>query len=89
VEEERALALPGMGERVTHPEFAGIEFVHVRAKSLLNHVPAVAGMPFEWTINGYRGCTHACTYCFARPSHTYLDLDAGRDFGSVTSSTRS
>jgi DNA repair photolyase len=83
VEEEQALALPGMSERITHPEFAGIEFVHVRAKSLLNHVPAAAGLPFEWTINVYRGCTHACTYCFARPSHTWLELDAGRDFESV------
>jgi DNA repair photolyase len=72
-----------MGERITHPGFAGIEFVHVRAKSLLNHVLAAAGMPFEWTINVYRGCTHACTYCFARPSHAYLDLDAGGDFESV------
>lgn len=81
VEEETAL--PGLGERISHPEFAGIEFVHVRAKSLLNHVPAAAGMPFEWTINTYRGCTHACVYCFARPTHTYLDLDAGRDFDSV------
>ncbi|WP_370469411.1 radical SAM protein [Egicoccus halophilus] len=81
VEEEAAL--PGLGERITHPEFAGIEFVHVRAKSLLNHVPAAAGMPFAWTINTYRGCSHACTYCFARPTHTWLDLDAGRDFESV------
>lgn len=43
VEEERDLALPGMGQRITHPGFAGIEFVHVRAKSLLNHVPEAAG----------------------------------------------
>ncbi len=83
VEDEQALALPGTGERITHPEFAGIEFLHVRAKSLLNHVPAAAGLPFEWTINAYRGCTHACSYCFARPSHEWLDLDAGRDFESV------
>lgn len=39
-------------------------------------------MPFRWTVNPYRGCTHACVYCFARNTHTYLDLDAGRDFDS-------
>ena len=37
-------------------------------------------MPFRWTVNPYRGCSHACIYCFARPTHTYLDFDAGRDF---------
>ena len=37
-------------------------------------------MPFRWTINPYRGCSHACRFCFARSTHLYLDLDAGRDF---------
>jgi DNA repair photolyase len=37
-------------------------------------------MPFTWTINPYRGCSHACVYCFARPTHRYLGFDAGRDF---------
>jgi DNA repair photolyase len=37
-------------------------------------------MPFRWTINPYRGCSHACLYCFARPTHRYLDFDVGRDF---------
>jgi len=37
-------------------------------------------MPFAWTINPYRGCSHACTYCFARGTHEYLDLDGGADF---------
>jgi DNA repair photolyase len=37
-------------------------------------------MPFRWTVNPYRGCSHACTFCFARPTHKYLGFDAGRDF---------
>jgi DNA repair photolyase len=45
-------------------------------------VPAGSRMPFEWTINPYRGCSHACVYCFARKTHTYLDFDAGLDFDS-------
>src|SRR5919198_2401747 len=45
------------------PEFRGIEFYEVEAKSILNRVPAASRMPFEWTINVYRGCSHACSYC--------------------------
>ncbi|HEX3300055.1 MAG TPA: Rv2578c family radical SAM protein [Actinomycetota bacterium] len=61
------------------PEFRGIECIEVEAKSVINKVPG-NGMPFDWTINPYRGCVHACVYCFARPTHTYLEMDAGRDF---------
>jgi DNA repair photolyase len=64
---------------VDTPEFRGIEFIEVEAKRVINRVPGGA-MPFDWTINPYRGCTHACVYCFARSTHTYLDMDAGRDF---------
>jgi DNA repair photolyase len=39
-------------------------------------------MPFRFTINAYRGCSHACVYCFARPTHEYLDLNIGSDFDS-------
>lgn len=72
--------IPGLLRSVTTPEFAGVRFHEVLAKSLLNAVPASSGMPFGWTINTFRGCSHACTYCFARATHTYLDLDAGADF---------
>ncbi|SHN33369.1 Rv2578c family radical SAM protein [Cryptosporangium aurantiacum] len=64
------------------PEFRGVTFYEIRAKSILNRVPASSPVPFQWTVNPYRGCTHACTYCFARNTHTYLDLDAGHDFDS-------
>ncbi|GAB7105580.1 Rv2578c family radical SAM protein [Streptomyces phaeofaciens JCM 4814] len=62
------------------PEFAGITFHEIRARSVLNRVPGASRMPFEWTVNPYRGCTHACVYCFARRTHSYLDLDTGIDF---------
>ena len=61
------------------PEALGINFHEVRAKSALNKVPGDY-LPFDWTVNPFRGCTHACLYCFARNTHTYLDMDAGRDF---------
>jgi DNA repair photolyase len=77
------LALPGAVVRTFDtPGFAGMTFYEVRAKSIINRVPAVSRVPFDWTINPYRGCSHACAYCFARNTHTYLDLDAGHDFDS-------
>ena len=51
-------------------------------KTALNRVPDAARVPFRWTINPYRGCTHSCHYCFARAFHSYLDLGVGEDFSS-------
>ncbi|HCA84071.1 MAG TPA: radical SAM protein [Streptomyces sp.] len=64
------------------PEFRGITFHEVRARSIVNRVPGASRMPFEWTVNPYRGCTHACVYCFARKTHSYLDLDTSIGFDS-------
>lgn len=61
-------------------EYRGLEFIHVHAKRIINSVPASSRMPFRYTINAYRGCSHACTYCFARPTHEYLGLGVGEDF---------
>lgn len=72
--------IPGLVRSVTTPEFEGITFHEVRAKSVLNAVPPSSSMPFRHTVNAFRGCTHACAYCYARGSHTWLDLGAGDDF---------
>ena len=61
-------------------EFRGLEFFHVRCRTIVNTVPAASRMPFTHTINAYRGCSHACVYCFARPTHHYLGLGIGEDF---------
>jgi len=66
-----AAALPGMEQlnglvrSVTTPEFAGVTFHEVLCKSALNHVPSASAMPFDWTVNPYRGCSHACVYCLS------------------------
>src|SRR5258708_1545411 len=64
------------------PAFRGMTFFEVQARSMINRVPDAARVPFRWTINPYRGCSHSCLYCYARKSHTYLDLDSGHDFDS-------
>jgi DNA repair photolyase len=78
-------ALPGLKRigfvrSVRTPQFDGITFHEVLCKSALNKVPNASMLPFTYTVNGYRGCSHACRYCFARPTHEYLDLDSGNDF---------
>jgi DNA repair photolyase len=81
---ENDLRLPGVGDGTVvrtfdAPEAMGINFHEVRARSALNHVPG-GRFGFSWTINPFRGCSHACKYCFARRTHSYLDLGPGRDF---------
>jgi DNA repair photolyase len=63
-----ALPLPlaaGVRRTFDTPAFAGMTFYEVRAKSIINKVPDRSRVPFQWTINPYRGCSHACTYCLA------------------------
>ncbi|MFW3172386.1 intein-containing Rv2578c family radical SAM protein [Geodermatophilus sp. CPCC 206100] len=68
---EEPATLPGMPtmrgllRSVEVPEFPGVTFHEVRSKSALNEVPDPSPMPFRWTINPYRGCSHACVYCLA------------------------
>jgi DNA repair photolyase len=68
MEEEERARLPGYRDDavIRHfeaPDAVPTRFYEVRAKSILNRVPEASQMPFRWTINPYRGCTHACTFC--------------------------
>jgi len=85
IEAEEQRRLPGYRDeavvrRFDAPEALETRFYEVRAKSVLNRVPEKSRMPFRWSINPYRGCSHGCEFCFARPTHTYLGFNAGRDF---------
>jgi DNA repair photolyase len=73
VDEERRHRLPGYAEEavVRHfdaPEALDTRFYEVHARSILNRVPERSRMPFRWTINPYRGCSHACVYCLGGES---------------------
>jgi len=68
-------ALPSARERADRARY---QEVHVRSA-----ITATRGMPFNWALNPYRGCTHACEYCYARKYQRHLELGAGDDFSSI------
>lgn len=74
----KARGVDGLPDAVTRGDDA--TYQEVTCRSALNRVE---GMPFEWTLNPYRGCTHACHYCFARRYQTQFELDADDQFSSV------
>jgi DNA repair photolyase len=63
-------------------DVARAQYLEDLCKTALNRVPEPSRIPFRWTVNPYRGCTHSCHYCFARAFHSYLDLGVGDDFSS-------
>ncbi len=80
VRNEDAARLPGVGDAVIRrfnaPEAMDVRFYEVRTKSALNRVPENTRLPFSWTINPYRGCAHACTFCLT--GETPILLASGR-----------
>src|SRR5436190_15663640 len=68
-------ALADAQQRADHARYQ-----EVTCRSALNRV---AGMPFNWTLNPYRGCTHGCHYCFARRYHVQFEMNADDEFASV------
>ncbi|MCP2638507.1 Rv2578c family radical SAM protein [Microbacterium sp. HD4P20] len=84
-----AAALPGLEQlnglvtSVTTPEFAGMTFHEVLCKSALNHVPSSSAMPFDWTVNPYRGCSHACVYCLDPDTQVLMADGRSKRIGDV------
>jgi DNA repair photolyase len=70
------LAATGESLREGH----NVEYFTLPAKSLLNRCVSRRGVPFEWTINPYRGCEFACKYCYARYTHEFMEMRDGVDF---------
>jgi len=70
-----AAALTGADHRADDAAYQ-----EVTCRSALNRVQ---GMPFDWTLNPYRGCTHGCHYCFARRYHSQFEMNSGDEFASV------
>ncbi len=65
---------PGEG-----PPASSVTLLEDHSRSILSHNDS-PDLGFSWSVNPYRGCVHACAYCYARPTHEYLDLGAGTDF---------
>lgn len=65
---------PGERRRVARQVFED------QTRRIINRVDRASDMPFDWTVNPYRGCEHGCVYCFARPYHEYLGFSCGLDF---------
>ena len=55
-----------------------VQYFEIAARGILNRTKP--NMPFQWTINPYRGCEFGCKYCFARYTHEFMGLEDGRDF---------
>ena len=60
-------------------EYRGLTFHEIEARSIISKAPPTTPW-FGYSINAYRGCSHACSFCFARPTHEYLGFNMGEDF---------
>jgi DNA repair photolyase len=88
IEAEEQRRLPGYRDeavvrRFDAPEALETRFYEVRAKSVLNRVPEKSRMPFRWSINPYRGCSHACTYCLSPDTQILMADGRSRRMGDL------
>src|SRR5579862_9765123 len=76
------MALVGIARLASQSELLeakrAVQYFEIPARSILNRTKP--NMPFEWTINPYRGCEFGCQYCYARYTHEFMGMQDGRDF---------
>ena len=70
----------GEGGEAGSPVNVPVEVIPDHTRTIINRVAPTSDVPFDWTVNPYRGCEHGCIYCFARPYHEYLGYSCGLDF---------
>lgn len=75
--DRRLIEREGEGGR---PEKVERQVLRDATRTIINRVQRLADVPFDWTVNPYRGCEHGCIYCFARQYHEYLGFSCGLDF---------
>lgn len=68
------------GEDPNKPLRVPLQVFPDKTQQVINRVSRTSDVPFDWTLNPYRGCEHGCVYCFARPYHEYLGFSCGLDF---------
>ncbi|WP_460707399.1 Rv2578c family radical SAM protein [Myceligenerans halotolerans] len=83
-----ALRTAGLVRTVRSPEFDGVTFHEVVARSALSKVPSASRMPFRWTVNPYRGCSHACVYCVTPETPVLLGDGTWRPIGDLVPGDR-
>src|SRR4051794_29843972 len=88
IEEEAGRTLPGYREPAAvrtfdAPEALDTRFYEIRAKSALNRVPKQSQVPFRWTVNPYRGCSHACLYCLGPETPILMADGRTRPIGAL------
>src|SRR3954467_8773812 len=84
-ERQRVERLAGAGSAApasgaAPPADVPVEIIADHTRTIINRVAPTSDVPFDWTVNPYRGCEHGCVYCFARPHHEYLGYSCGLDF---------
>lgn len=79
IDHRRAQVL-GEGGDPDAPVRVPTQVIPDKTVEVIHRVQAISDVPFDWTVNPYRGCEHGCVYCFARPYHEYLGFSCGLDF---------